>query len=321
MKSRLLLSALPCLIIAIGCTERPPIAPPIASQIAQGIDTQVIAPSALRDKVTNSVETFGVSWPPREIGRSREELEGALLRGELSVFETVEDQTTHTFRVHITLERPQDELQRVRWNEQLAFPEHSWMAQVRVWDKDRRWLWPNLPYLLRAHGVDRVERYGGVDPGKGVDNDFAAVLIRPPDDRSPGSEERLGAPSRQPMVSAEWYPVDAKILDGTSIVHIARSDDFRVRPSPNGGESEPGRLGVWLIYADFLDASLPKNWPSEGEYAGGVLAYFEISWRRSSNGGREFEIESLIPPSSTGFDWADWSTRSPPLEKNLELVE
>ena len=52
------------------------------------------------------------------------------------------------------------------------------MRYVRVWDKDNRWLWPNLPYLLRLHGTERVERYGGVDPGKGVDNDFAAVLMR-----------------------------------------------------------------------------------------------------------------------------------------------
>ena len=27
-------------------------------------------------------------------------------------------------------------------------------------------------------GKERVDRYGGVDPGKGIDNDFAAVLIR-----------------------------------------------------------------------------------------------------------------------------------------------
>ena len=52
------------------------------------------------------------------------------------------------------------------------------MHYVRVGDADRRWLWPNLPYVLRLHGIERVERYGGVDPGKGVDDDFAANFLK-----------------------------------------------------------------------------------------------------------------------------------------------
>ena len=46
------------------------------------------------------------------------------------------------------------------------FPQYDWMQYVRVWDADHRWLWPNLPYLLRLHGIERVERYGGIDPGE-----------------------------------------------------------------------------------------------------------------------------------------------------------
>ncbi len=42
-----------------------------------------------------------------------------------------------------------------------------------------------------CHGKARFERYGGVDPGKGVDNDFAAVLIRAYD--ATGEVERAAA--------------------------------------------------------------------------------------------------------------------------------
>jgi hypothetical protein len=49
---------------------------------------------------------------------------------------------------------------------------------------------------LRIHGAEREDRYGGVDPGAGKDNDFAAVLIR-----VPGVES--------PLVAAAWYPVGA----------------------------------------------------------------------------------------------------------------
>ena len=83
-------------------------------------------------------------------------------------------------RLRIILSRPSDETGRQFWNSRLAFPEYDWMRYVRVWDTSHQWLWPNLAYLLRLHGLERVERYGGVDPGKGVDNDFAAVLIRNP---------------------------------------------------------------------------------------------------------------------------------------------
>jgi hypothetical protein len=273
----------------------------------------------VRDKISNNIAEFGVFWPPHQLGRSLSESDEALLRGELSVFETERDQS-HAFRMHITLLRPDGEPDRIRWNDKLAFPEYSWMAQVRVWDKDGKWLWPNLVYLLRAHGEERVERYGGIDPGKGVDNDFAAVLIRPLEYESRGTEKQGPAQPARPLVSAEWYAVDAESLDGRSVVHVARSDDFRVRVLPNGEQAASGKLGVWLIYADFLDASMPRNWPSKGEWAGGILAYFEVFWQRNANGQFEFDIEHLVPPTDTGFDWASWSTGSSALEKNLELI-
>ena len=108
------------------------------------------------------------------------------------------------------------------------------------------------PVPLAAHGKERVERYGGIDPGKGIDNDFAAVLIRPVEHESSGGGDSGSVTTAPPRVSAEWYPVDAESLDGKSVVHVARSDDFRVRVLPGGGQTDSGGLRVWLIYADFL---------------------------------------------------------------------
>lgn len=58
------------------------------------------------------------------------------------------------------------------------------------------------PYIL--------ERYDGVDPGKGVDNDFAAVLIRSLEDCLFETDNSERADSTRPLVSAEWHPVDAE---------------------------------------------------------------------------------------------------------------
>jgi len=242
-----------------------------------------------------------------------------LLQGELAVFAT-ESSPSNAFGIHVTLLRPHSEADRIRWNKKLAFPEYSWMAEVRVWDRDGKWLWPNLPYLLRAHGEERVERYGGIDPGKGVDNDFAAVLIRPLEHESAETAEPVPAQSARPLVSAEWHPVGAGEVDRNTIVHAARSDDFTVRVSPSGGLPDSGRLGVWLIYADFLGEITSRNWPRNGEWDGGILAFFEVSWQRSVDGAFEFDIAHLVPPTETGFDWANWSTGPSALEKNLEVV-
>ena len=92
--------------------------------------------SDVRDEVSNINAKFGVFWPPRDLGRSLSESGEPLLRGELSVFET-ETHQSNAFGMHVTLLRPHGEPDRIRWNDKLAFPEYSWMAQVRVWDRDR----------------------------------------------------------------------------------------------------------------------------------------------------------------------------------------
>jgi hypothetical protein len=139
-------------------------------------------------KLASAAETnqldFALFWPPKTPFETPS-LDGKpLLKGCVILrLEHLPDRSLVS-RLRIMLSRPSDEAGRQFWNSRLAFPEYDWMRYVRVWDKDNRWLWPNLPYLLRLHGIERIERYGGVDPAKGVDNDFAAVLIRKYDKNS-----------------------------------------------------------------------------------------------------------------------------------------
>ena len=65
-----------------------------------------------------------------------------------------------------------------------------------------------------------------------------------------------------------------------------------------------------LDFMNFLDAPLPRSWPQEEEFAGGILAYFEVMWSKKA-------AEHLAPTAGTGFDWAAWSTRPSPLKKKL----
>ena len=133
------------------------------------------------------------------------------------------------------------------------------MSRVRVWDDQKNWLWPNLPFLLRAHGEERTERYGGTDPSRGVDNDYAGLLIRAYD--ATGME--FATTTELPLVSAEWHPVPMRDMKSTTIVHRARSDTMKVEL-----HAPAGRLDVWLIYADFLGTSASSRWPREPEDAG-----------------------------------------------------
>ncbi len=205
--------------------------------------------------------------------------------------------------IRIVLSRPADDTGREFWNSRLAFPEYDWMSSVRVWDADHHWLWPNLAYLLRLHGKERVDRYGGVDPGKGVDNDFAAVLIRKYD----ANGERESDDTRNaPLVSAEWNAVGALTLGRQTLVHTAQSDPFTLHVGMPDEESS-GRAGVWLIYADFLGASPPTGWPKEPEYAGGILAFFEVRWAKSAARRPEIRVHQMAPPRATGFDWERWT--------------
>ena len=263
---------------------------------------------------------FGVYWPPRDPAAATGAKTRALLDGLVTVRAQSLSATGWVASIRIVLSRPADEAGREFWNSRLAFPEYDWMSYVRVWDADHRWLWPNLAYLLRLHGKERVERYGGVDPGKGVDNDFAAVLIRKYDASGNNESEQT---KKTPLVAAEWYPVGAEATDKQTVIHTAQSDEFTLHLGMAGEESS-GRAEIWLIYADFLGAKPPPAWPKEPEYAGGILAFFEARWVLSADGRPQIHVEQTVPRRGTGFDWARWTLRtlgSPDSKRTAKLFE
>ncbi len=256
--------------------------------------------------ITNTLD-FGIFWPPTASPDISAPRAKPLLNGCLVVRSERLPDRSFVARLRIVLSRPSDEAGRDFWNSRLAFPEYDWMRYVRVWDKENRWLWPNLPYLLRLHGIERVERYGGVDPGKGVDNDFGAVLIRKYDES--GTHEDP-VTERAPLVAAEWYPVGVSgLADKQTVVHTAQSDEFTLHLGAPEADSR-GLAAVWLIYADFMGAKLPEAWPKTPEFAGGILAYFELQWDWNVGPGRQLSLRQLIPKRSTGFDWEQWAPRT-----------
>ncbi len=249
---------------------------------------------------------FGVFWPPQAPLPDQTQAAKPLLQGALRVAWEELPARACLARLTVTLTRPSDEAARESWNSKLAFAEIDWMRYVRVWDGEGRWLWPNLPYLLRLPGVERVERYGGVDPGKGVDNDFAALLIRNYDATGQTEDART---RKRPLVSAEWRAAGATNVNKQTVVHSARSDEFTFHL---GGGPVLGKslARVWLVYADFMGARTPPGWPDAPEFAGGVLAYFEIEWDPEAAQERRLTMRQTIPRQGTGFDWARWVSRT-----------
>jgi hypothetical protein len=269
--------------------------------------TVAAGPAAHAPETETNRFAFGIFWPPEVPTETQATRERPLLNG--SLITRSEQTSDRSLVVHLRLEltRPADQAGREFWNSRLAFPEYDWMRYVRVWDKDNQWLWPNLPYLLRLHGIERVERYGGVDPGKGVDNDFAAVLIRKYDERGEHEDQ---VTKERPLVAAEWYPVGVStVVNKQTIVHTARSDEFTLHPGIPQDQVR-GMAAIWLIYADFMGARLPEAWPKAPEWAGGVLAYFEMRWDLHAAPGQRIRLHQLVPKRSAGFDWERWATRT-----------
>lgn len=254
-------------------------------------------------KLDGGTHAFDIYWPPvapkAEGNRARQ----PLLSGSVAIRETNEGGDSIALEIAVKITRPPTERDREFWNSQLAFADVPWMDEVRIWDADQKWQWPNLPFLLRRKGIERVERYGGVDPSKRVDNDFAAVLIRKFDeDGSMESEDTQDSP----LVSAEWYGDGQQQTDVHSLVHVAKSDTFKIHVGRNV-EHSAGKLNVWLIYADFLGSRPPASWPKDREWAGGILTYCEINWSKPPNQPCRENVQFLTPDTSTGFDWATWS--------------
>ncbi len=265
-------------------------------------------PSTPKSDLDGAACNFDIFWPPRD---PVEQTPGAdirpLLTGTLTVDITRVKGANAEARLAITIVRPSEEADRQYWNSQLAFADITWMNEVRVWDAEDKWLWPNLPYLLRQPGLERIERYGGIDPGKQVDNDFAAVLIRKYDaDGNVESPDTKGSP----LVSAEWQAVPPVPTDLHTVVHTACSETFVVHLG-DGSRVDRGRIKVWLIYADFLGSWPPRSWPQEREWAGGILAYFEIDWETDLTQDCRGTLRTIRPREGSGFDWAAWIAGTP----------
>ena len=121
-----------------------------------------------------------------------------------------------------------------------------------------------------------------------------------------------------PLVSAEWHVDGVAETDLHDIMHVARSDEFLLHL---GGEDGPvrGRLKVWLVYADFFGARAPRTWPKAQEWAGGILAFFEIDWEASPSHGCRAIVRHAKPRQSTRFDWAEWVVRMPGCVKKAAM--
>lgn len=258
--------------------------------------------SRFSEPLARTKHEFDIHWPPIAPNGKTASTNPPLLRGDVSIKESSSSGQSCTLEITVTIRRPVDESERKFWNSQLAFADVPWMDEVRVWDSEQKWQWPNLPFLLRRHGQERVERYGGIDPGKLVDNDFAAVLIRKFDADSKVESQDTEA---TPLVSAEWQGGEPG-TDIHSLVHIAKSETFVVHIA-RGDKQAFGTLKLWLIYADFLGSRPPRSWPKEREWAGGILTYCEIDWRKLSGEPCRGTVSFKTPPASTGFEWQNWS--------------
>ena len=106
---------------------------------------------------------FAIYWPPADPEKASPQSLKPLLKGTLALDAKAQPSGGTVVRLVVTLRRPSAEADRQHWNSVLAYDDIAWMSKVRVWDAEEKWLWPNLPYLLRLPGQERVERYGGMD--------------------------------------------------------------------------------------------------------------------------------------------------------------
>lgn len=273
--------------------------------LGTGGDDKMPAKTVSRPEREATSLPFAIYWPLQDPLAESAPRGRPLLNGRLNVW--LEDPDTDDARVVIglTLTRPSDEESRAFWNKRLLYSEFGWMSRVRVWDEEKKWLYPNLSYLFKLHGADRVERYGGWDPGKQVDNDYGAVLVR-------RAEE-----DAKTLVSARWYPVDVADAGRRTVSHVTRSDCFTVHPAGGGpGDETPQtqRIKVWFIYGDFMKHPVPKAWPDKKEDVGGALAFFYVDLTRRADGFAEPDI-TLARPEHTGFDWRGWVGRNTELKR------
>ena len=285
--------------------------PPVAVGIAKPKPKPApFVPEPIHISASGSVD-FDINWPPTSLA-PRKPSGRSLLTGRLLLQGDTSQKSDPKMIVTLILTRPHaTNADREFWNAETEFRQYkSWMPYVRGRDADGgQWLWPNLSYLFKLHGTDRVERYGGWDRGHKADNDFGAVLIRKYN--ASGAAE-----SDKPLVSADWHAVGADDAVLSDVVHTARSDSFTLHPDDSTRASS-GLARVWFIYGDFMTWRPPWKYatgPMKGrllkkEYAGGIIAQFRVDWTYAPGRPFEFTVTPETPQEDTGFDWAGWVSR------------
>lgn len=113
---------------------------------------EVLLPAAKAD--------FFIFWPPQDASENTGSSVPPLLQGEVWVTGETDAEGSSVLRIRMHLIRPSGEAERQFWNSQLSYADLDWMNEVRVWDKDNLWIWPNLPFLLRRPGSGLAETPG-----------------------------------------------------------------------------------------------------------------------------------------------------------------
>ena len=229
---------------------------------------------------------FKITWPVTD-PEATNKITHPLLLGELRAA-----QTGDVLTVNITLTRPDDEAHRASWNRTLFYREYDWMSALRVWDVRKQWLYPNLAFLFTIHGDERVGRYGGWDKGHKNDNDFGGLFLR----KYEADGNEASTTKKHPLVTARWHPVTDRSYDKFSVLHQARSEEMTLRLN-----SSEGRADLWLVYGDFMKSPAPPSWPKDEEFCGGILAFFQIAWKKNQHSEFAITLTQKRPPKSLSF--------------------
>lgn len=177
------------------------------------------------------------------------------------------------------------------WNSSEQQVPNEWNREA--WESDsegNRWLWPDLAKLLNGD-------YGGFDPVKRVDNDYAIVIVRHYD--AEGNE--VG----QPQASRRWHTIGNP---SGEVSHVAGVEEFCIWPPCS---TTAGRVQVWVVMCDTWGEPLYPGSPLEGpedaygERGGSTIAYSELHYRRDPRNGLKWSISSRtsgIPPTMYDYD-------------------
>ncbi len=218
-----------------------------------------------------------------------------------------------TIRVRPRMKRPNSEKFRASWNSEMmtTVPE-DWerdyftrnLTRDEYYDLDDQtgvWFYPNLSEVLSATGP----RYGGYDPYKEVDNDFAAILIH-----HYGADGTLRTSASNPLISAKWHSVDVTNAGSYDNSHVAGSEQFLLTPNKCGGY-----YVIAMMYADMMGfGSGPRCGPTakDSNAAGQYLVVVKMEYEKNPTvDGYNIKIKDIsVPDEFLSFDWDVWNSKN-----------